>query len=263
MPAVCASNAPDWKAPFPPADWESDNVLLYCRDCLDILPQIPDGAVDAVVTDPPYGISHCSHGQRFYKARPLRGDDDTDLAASVSAWADQYAIPLVMFFSPFRMLSYCWRSVLCWKKGAHVGGGGDRATCWKRDFELIGVRQNVALNGKRDTSVIDVPGLLPAPTGHIAEKPVALMRYLVFKVSQQMGLVLDPCMGSGTTGVASVLIRRRFVGVDIDPDYFAIAVKRIERAIRDEAAQFAFAREHGNNGTPVRQPVLPGLTADG
>ncbi len=141
---------------------------------------------------------------------------------------------MVAFCSPYVPLPGDWRNVLCWNKGAHVGGGGDRDTCWKRDWEMICVSRHAgALAGGRDSAVLNFTSLFAKPSGHFAEKPVALMEYLVAKV--QAKRVLDPFMGSGTTGVACVRLGRRFVGIELEPKYFDIAVKRIERAFEDQA----------------------------
>jgi len=210
--------------------YKSDRVELYCADCLAVLPQL--SGVDAVVTDGPYGIDFESNGQWFTGSAPIDGDKTTDILLQVIG--PTRPIPGVFFYSPYAPLPVKFRSVLVWNKGGHVGIGGDRETCWKRDFECIGVIDNLDLNGKRDSAVLNYRALLPPPTGHFAEKPESLMRYLVQKVSQPVALILDPFMGSGTTGVAAMQTGRRFVGIEIDPTYYAIAEKRIEQASRQQ-----------------------------
>lgn len=198
------------------------DATLYCGDALEILPTLSD--VDAVVTDPPYGISHASNGQLFKDAEPIAGDNDLSAYALVSEFAECF----VAFYSPYNPPPIKWRSVLVWDKGAHVGIGGDRETCWKRDHELIGVRGNQPLQGKRDSSVLRYNAVLPPPTGHFCEKPVSLMEYLISKLSEQ--IICDPFMGSGTTGVACANLGRKFIGIEIDESYFQIACERIEAA---------------------------------
>lgn len=198
-------------------------VTLYCGDCRDVLPTLT--GVDAVVTDPPYGIAHESHGQLFNGHLQIAGDESTELAEAVRTWCESKDMPCAMFFSPYRPLSG-FRNVLCWNKGAHVGIGGDRETCWKRDFELIGVERNGLLNGMRDSAVLNFRALSPPPSGHAHEKPVELCEYLIHKIGCQT--ILDPFMGSGTTGVACVRLGRRFIGIERDERYFRIAVRRIE-----------------------------------
>ena len=207
--------------------WVSDcgTVTLYCGDCLEVLPTLEAKSVDAVVTDPPYGISHESHGSLFVGHKKINGDETTEHAEAIRAWAKRAKVCCVMFYSPYRPLTG-FRSVLAWIKGAHVGIGGDRVTCWKRDFELIGVEGNGRLHGMRDSAVLDeFPALSPPPSGHAHEKPAELVEYLASKIGGSA--VLDPFMGSGTTGVACVRLGRRFIGIELEPKYFAIAKRRI------------------------------------
>lgn len=218
---------------LPDPDWQTDDgsVKLWCADCMDILPLIEKGSVDAVVTDPPYGIEFQSHGHLFLKSREIRGDDSLASLNWVRNWAEEIGICCCMFFSPF-VPTKGWRNVLCWAKGAHVGIGGDRETCWKRDFELIGIERNGPLEGCRDSSVLRFNAVLPPPSGHVAEKPVALMEYLVWKLNTNCAI--DPFLGSGTTGVACVRLGRKFMGIEKEPKYFDISVNRIKDALGQE-----------------------------
>lgn len=198
------------------------DATLYHGDCLEILPTLDK--VDAVVTDPPYGIEHENHGQIFVHATPIAGDDNTE----AYVWLDSLELPLVAFYSPFVDVGIKWRSVLCWDKGGDTGCGGDRATCWKRNFELIGVKRNGKLTGNRDSSVLHYRSRDNANTGHFAEKPASLMSYLISKIGAEF--VLDPFMGSGTTGVACANLGRKFIGIEIERKYFDIACERIDAA---------------------------------
>ena len=199
-------------------------------DALEVLKTIPAGSVDAVVTDPPYGIQHQSNGQIFLNAHRCRSDGNIDAMEYACDWAAERDLPMVCFFSPYKPPRVEWRSILVWAKGAHVGGGGDIETCWKRDHELIGVKNNGPLSGQRDTSVLHFNAVSPPPSGHFCEKPVPLMRYLIQKVVPVGATVIDPYCGSGTTGVACMMTGRNFIGVEIDPHYADIARRRIGEA---------------------------------
>jgi site-specific DNA-methyltransferase (adenine-specific) len=201
---------------------------LHLGDCLEVLRGLPDGCVDAVVTDPPYGIALQSNGQWFRGSAEIAGDGNTRLAEYVHAACRDRGWPLAMFFSPYRWFTNEWRNVLVWHKGGNTGIGGDRETCWMRDVEMVGVAFNRPLNGPRDSSVLRFGNSRGfAAAAHPAEKPLPLMRYLIRKLTRPGDTVFDPFMGSGTTGVAAVMEGRDFVGVEINPDYFAIAQKRI------------------------------------
>lgn len=207
--------------------YEHGGITIYHGDCREVLPELEP--VDLVLTDPPYGIAHKSHGQTFKRAREVRGDDSTDLILWLLEVAGK--VPMAMFFSPYAYIDWSWRSILVWHKGAHVGIGGDRGTCWKRTFELIGVANNRPLNGTRDDGVLSVPALLPPPSGHVAEKPEALMRYLVEKLSCAEHIIFDPFMGSGTTLRAAKDLGRRAIGIEIEERYCEIAAKRLGQEV--------------------------------
>jgi site-specific DNA-methyltransferase (adenine-specific) len=172
------------------------DCTLYCGDALDVLPTLP--AVSAVITDPPYGIALTSHGHWFRRAKPVAGDANLKLARHVYRWCRSSRTPLAMFYSPFRPLRAKWF--------------------------------NHPLNGKRDSAVLQVPALLPPPSGHVAEKPARLVRYLIEKLTQPGDTVLDPFAGSFTTAVACVQTGRKFVGCELDESYFAVGVRRVEEA---------------------------------
>lgn len=195
------------------------DATLYLGDCLEILPTL--GKVDAVVTDPPYGIGE--HGGRFRgrkgqnirvlpnmgwdKERPSRTVFDRMLAACDDAiiWGGNY-------FADYLPPSKGW---LYWQKLM----GGDFA-----DGELAWTSLDRALRE-----------FTKCPKGqgaeHPTQKPVALIEWcLGFLPSAQT--ILDPFMGSGTTGVACAKLGRRFIGIEIEPRYFDIACRRIEEAYR-------------------------------
>ncbi len=203
--------------------YEHAGITIYHGDCLEVLASFHPMPV---VTDPPYGISFGSHGQWFRGAAAIAGDESIAAADWVRKWAGIQ--PVVMFFSPYRPMTG-WRSVMVWDKGAHVGIGGDRETCWKRDFEMIGVSGNGPLAGARDSGVLRFNACSPPPSGHVAEKPEALMRYLLCKINEPA--VIDPFMGSGTTLRAAKDSGRRAIGIEIEERYCEIAARRLSQDV--------------------------------
>ena len=209
--------------------WEKDGIQLYLGDCLESLDEVKKS--DVVITDPPYGISHKSHEMWFKEATSIQGDESIDSAVRLVEELMKSKTPLAVFYSPYKPLGFDFRNVLCWDKGGHVGIGGDRKTCWKRTFEMIGVSNNRPLNGKRDESILCFNAVSPPPSGHFCEKPLTLMRYLVEKLSTQGHVISDPFMGSCSTGEACVQLGRRFRGWEKDERWFEYSVKRIEAAL--------------------------------
>ena len=200
--------------------YQEPGITIYNCDCRDILSQL---SFALLLIDPPYGISHRSNGQIFKQSSRIAGDETTGVAMDVLEMCNE--VPTACFFSPYAWLPVKWRSVLVWNKGEHVGIGGDRATCWKRDFELIGVRNNPPLNGQRDSAVINVRALSPPPTGHVAEKPVELIQILLSKIPA--GSVCDAFMGSGTTLVAA----KSAIGCELDTSWCETAVNRLRQSV--------------------------------
>ena len=207
---------------IPKPDWVSEcgRAALYCGDCLDILPQLPDGCVDAVVTDPPYGMEFRSN-HRINKYNPLVGDGSTghlELAYGLQANHSRYVfcrwdnIPKAP--KPTSVITWIKNN---WSMGnlGHEHGRQTESICFwvgPKHFWPEGRPVDVVYSPRTGNN------------HHPTEKPVGL---IVKVVQWTAGLVFDPFMGSGTTGVACAKLGRDFIGVEIDPTYFEIAKKRI------------------------------------
>lgn len=188
------------------------NAELYHGDCREILPTLPK--VDAVITDPPYGLAEKLQGGTWGKK--YEGEHkDWDAKAADGAlfagfkkaivWGGNY-----MALPPSR----CW---LVWYKRDAVRTMADCELAWTsfdanaRVFDWT----IAATNAER--------------VGHPTQKPVALMKWSI----QQAGdaeIICDPFMGSGTTGVAAMEMSKQFIGIEKERKYFDIACERIERA---------------------------------
>ena len=209
------------------------NAELWLGDCREVLPLLV-GVVDAVVTDPPYGIALANNGMLDGRRRAadytIAGDSCQAAGRHVLDWARALGMPILFFASPRRPWPGEWRNWLVWDKGGAVGGGGDVRTCWKQSWELIQITNNGPLRGPRDASVIRCP-VTPADSRlHSCQKPEELMAYLLNKLGPERPL--DPFMGSGSTGVACVQYGRKFIGIEIDKAHFETACRRIDDAQR-------------------------------
>jgi DNA modification methylase len=212
----------------------ADGVVCYLGDCRLILPHLP--RVDACVTDPPYGIAlknHSPSNHRSDRDFSIISDESTEIGQSVLDECRLAADALVAFASPRFPWGGKWRSLLVWDKGGAVGGGGDPGLCWKQTWELIQVYNKFDLGGQRDNAVLPFWMRPQDSAHHPAEKPVELLIYLIRKVCPlPEKSLLDPFMGSGSTGVAAVKLGRKFIGIEIDEKYFTIACRRIGEALR-------------------------------
>ena len=210
-------------------DWQSDDgaIRLYCGDCLELLPTMEAGSVDCVVADPPYGCKATTGRGGVYDGFEIAGDMDASLRDWLVATWDG---PSIIFGSPRIQRPPC-KAVLIWAKGEHTGMG-DLRFPWKPDFEEIYVSGD-GFSGHRGSSVLRHNARTDSERWHPTEKPASLMSALIEKCPA--GVILDPFMGSGTTGVACVQTGRRFIGMELEPRYFDSAVKRITAAIEQHA----------------------------
>lgn len=203
-------------------------ATLYLGDCRDVLPTL--GKVDAVVTDPPYGMAWNTDSTRFSGGgspgkvrKAIFGDDDVFDPAHILA----LNVPTVLWGYNHLATRLPVGKVLIWLKqnprsfGAFLSDaelgwatGGNGVWAFYRPRSIA-------------TAVIEGGGQVAHPT----QKPVSLMRWCIGYVGNAE-TILDPYMGSGTTGVAAALEGRSFIGCEIDPEYFDIACKRIEQAQR-------------------------------
>ena len=207
--------------------WERGNVRLYLGDCRSVLPHV--GKVDACVTDPPYGVAFsCGWANKFCGVS-IANDESTSVRDDVLDWLGDR--PSLVFGSWKAERPKSTKMLLVWDKG--TVGMGDLSLPWFPSTEEIYVLGS-GWNGTRTRSVM--PHYV-RNENHPTEKPVSLILELLEKFQHDWS-VIDPFMGSGTTGVAAVQTGRAFVGVEIDPVYFEIAVRRIDKAI-DAGALFA------------------------
>jgi site-specific DNA-methyltransferase (adenine-specific) len=192
------------------------SATLYLGDCMEVLPTLPKA--QAMVTDPPYGIAHTwkggkRHGwgnaatqaelRNEWDERPLDADAIRvlmDAAEDHIIWGGNY-FPL----PPSR----CW---FVWNKPERGFTLAEAELAWTNKDAVVRV-----FDGNRSEIGRE----------HPTQKPVALMEWCVTKTK---GAVVDPFMGSGTTGVACANLGRPFVGIEIERSYFDIAVRRIRAA---------------------------------
>jgi len=201
--------------------WQTNDrsVQLYLGDCLEVLPTL--GKVDAVVTDPPYGIGYVaseSSQQGIQKFDAIEGDDKPFDPSPFLGFDDCilwgcnnfcHAIP------PRNGQWYFWDKVI--RNGLHVRIA-EGEFCWHKNGTKPRAFRHLWSGAYRDSEHGE-------RSQHPTQKPLALMEWCVEKTT---GTICDPFMGSGTTGVACVRLGRKFIGIEKEPKYFEIAVKRIE-----------------------------------
>ena len=216
----------------------TDTVTLYLGDCLDVLRELHDGSVDAVVTDPPYGIGFKynehddtpdGYGEWLWSVLSL-AEAKCRPGSPVFVWQ---AMPNVRQFSEWfprdwRLFAACKNFVQM--RPTHMQYAYDPVVVWWTP----GAKPYSAGTLSRDyfvanTSPSSHTGLNNVQ-GHPCPRPLDQVRHIVDQWVRPGGTVIDPFTGSGTTGVACVQTGRRFIGVEIDEGYFNIAQRRIAEA---------------------------------
>jgi DNA modification methylase len=212
---------------------EIGDAVLYHGDCLEILPTLPK--VDAVVTDPPYGISWEKPFLANGGGRPpsrahdgIANDGDCSARDGALRFADR-AVCFGSFLAPFPPKV---KQVLVWQKPGDSGLFGTVAG-YRRDVEPIFLCGDWPAETVARSSVLTAAahfrGHMAAHTAsHPHAKPVDLLEKIINPVNATT--ILDPFMGSGTTGVACANLGRKFIGIEIERKYFDIACERIAAA---------------------------------
>ena len=207
------------------------DATLYLGDCLEILPDLDP--VDAVVTDPPYGISLNTDNSRFSGGNTAsvnkRGNGKGPANGEAIANDDKP-------FDPTPLLSIGTRRVIWgWNNFAHKLPPGSCLVWLKRNDKAFGTFLSDAevawfSHGHGVYCFRDLSNnSIALERQHPTQKPLGLMVWCIVKTK---GKVIDPFMGSGTTGVACMELGRKFIGIEINEKYFDIACKRIDTADR-------------------------------
>lgn len=199
-----------------------EEIIGDCRlilgDCLGVLPTLDPGAV---VSDVPYGVSFkCGWANKF-RDISIANDSTIDARDHLISWMN--GKPGIIFGSWKVIKPTETKATLIWDKG--TVGMGDLSLPWFPATEEIYVLGG-GFVGSRTTPVLRH---YVRNEFHPTEKPVALMMDLLSKCDPAWS-ILDPFMGSGTTGVACVKQGRKFIGIEIDEGYFDIACERIRKA---------------------------------
>ena len=238
------------------------DIKLIQGDCLERMKDIPDGSIDMILCDLPYGTTACKW-DTVIQFEPL-WEQYRRIAKKNAAIVLTASQPFTtaLIASNMRDFRYCW----VWEKTKPVGHlraklqplrahedvcvfGVGTVPYYPQGLEEIAPRTVKRTNtggvyGKA-AGAASVQRFTNYPrsvikTGvqeglHPTQKPVALMEYLIRTYTNEGETVLDNCMGSGTTGVACVNTNRNFIGIELDEGYFKIAQGRISTAVKEES----------------------------
>lgn len=244
---------------------------LYCGDCLEIMKSIPDGSIDMILCDLPYGVTQ-NKKDTAIPFDPLWKQYERiikDNAAVVLFGQGTFYVDLVNSNRKMFRYDFMWNKELTsgflnanrmplrqheqiavfYKKlptynpqfstgkPLHSKGKSYKYKPMKnQNYGKFGATDDVRAGStdKYPTSVLNFAKPHPSVAMHRTEKPIDLLGYLIKTYTNEGDTVLDSCMGSGSTGVACVNTNRRFIGMELDPHYFEIASNRIETAKRED-----------------------------
>lgn len=213
----------------------TNDCWLLQGDCFELMKSIPDGSVDLILTDPPYGINFVS-GYRKEKYSPIQMDNTLDwmevfVDECYRVLKENTAIYIFcswhninIFKSAFEK-KFKIKNIIVWEKNNTSMGDLRGSYAPKHEFVIFGHKGRRVLNGFRYADIIRAKR-----TGnkyHPTQKPVDLLEIFVTESSNQSDIVLDCFMGSGSTGVACMNTGRKFIGIELDESYYEIAKRRI------------------------------------
>ena len=217
-------------------------MLLLQDDCLSVLPTLPDSSIDLLLVDPPYGVNFQSNRVPTSRKRPRIANDRQPFTAFLPL------VPRILKASGSAIIFTRWdvvgewhaemqdcgltpKSCLVWDKCTHGMGDICRAFSPCYELALFAPMQDFRFQGSRPNDILRFPKVAHQRLVHPNEKPVDLLAYLIETCCPPGGVVLDCCMGSGSTGVAAVRTGRDFIGVELDAGHFATAEERIGKAV--------------------------------
>jgi len=239
------------------------SVTLHLGDCLEVMRGMEAQSIDAIITDLPYGTTACAWDTVIPFAPMWEQAKRVLKPNGAIALFGTQPFTTALIASNLSGFKYSW----VWEKTRPIGhlvvkhrpmqktediavfgngrinyypimekrrtpitevyrAGGRRGTSQHMDYQQKGHYRKVS-DAKYPSNILHFAGVQGE---HPTQKPVQLLAYLIRTYTNAGDTVLDFCMGSGTTGVAAVKEGRRFVGVELDPTYFAIAERRIEQA---------------------------------
>lgn len=242
------------------SDIKTNNLWLMQGDCLERMKEIPDGSVDMILADVPYGTTACKWDS-IIPLEPMWAQLKRVIKpnGAIVMTASQ-PFTTILIASNMKMFKYC----LVWDKVGTTGFQAAKIMPLRRHEDIVifynkrpfynpemeirgaprkkggskvdngcygNLRSKQSFNNNYyPTSIIKKSNASKNGLIHPTQKPVSLMEYLIKTYTNEGETVLDFTMGSGTTGVACVNLNRNFIGIELDENYFNIAKERIEKA---------------------------------
>ena len=221
-----------------------ERYKLYNGDCLEVIKNIPDKSIDLIITDPPYLMNYQSNRRkkenRFDK---IKNDKDNYILIQ-EYFKECYRIMRnntaiycfcswhnIDFFKKEFEKYFKLKNIIVWNKNNHGTGDLKGSYAPKYEFILFGHKGRTLLREKRIPDVIDCAKISSKKLTHPTEKPQELLKIFIKQSSDEDNIIFDGFMGTGSCGIATNKLNRKFIGIELDENYFNIAKDRIENSI--------------------------------
>ena len=224
-------------------------IWLQQGDCLELMKNIPDGSVDLVLTDPPYLCDYSRHDSKSRFSKKIANDENNSANEGMIERYLQECFRIMkhntaiycfcnykkidFFKQQIEKAGFNLKNIIFWDKQRN--GMGDLSTTFGYSYEFIifASKGQPKIRGKRISDVWQFARVKPKEQTHQNQKPIDLLKQAIEKSSDEGEVVFDGFMGSGSTGVACVNLKRNFIGIELKEEYFKIAEERIEEAVND------------------------------
>lgn len=186
-------------------------IKLLQGDCLELMKNIPDKSIDLVLCDPPYGTTSCSWDSIIDLDELWNQYNRIIKDVGAIVLFDSEPFSSKVRISNIKKYKYDW----IWEKSG-------ASSCLSVKKMPLKVTENIMVFSSKKMNYYPI------------QKPVELLKYLIKTYTKEGDMVLDNCMGSGSTGVACKNLNRNFIGIELDENYFNIAKQRIENGFVQE-----------------------------
>lgn len=217
-----------------------DYDYIECGDCLELMKELPDGSIDLIVTDPPYGIELTPQRETGkFKGTKVINDDTLDWLPHLVSELYRVSKNAVLVFCGWQKIDvfkiefeklFTVKNILVWNKDWFGMGNNYRPNY---ELCLLCCKTNVTTKSNNKSNILTYRRVAPQKLLHSCEKPIALLEDLISELSNEGDVILDPFMGSGSTCVAAVKTNRRYIGYELDAEYYDIACKRLDEVEKE------------------------------
>lgn len=253
---------------------------VLCADSKDVIKRIPDSSIDFILTDPPYNLGQHSTGNIPLPGRLAMNNDVADwdmVDFNPEEWADEFIRILkptgnLFIFTSYNQLGRWYNCLdhkfdtsnfMIWHKtnpapkifkAGFLNSCEMIFTCWNKKHTWNFISQK-EMHNFIESPICMRPERLSNPK-HPAQKPVGILKKMIEIATNKDDIIFDPFMGVGSTGVAALELKRRFIGVELNNEYFDAAKKRIDMTLNKDSNSKVTDYSPKDNSCMVHEPSV-------